>query len=212
MTLTFRPATDTDIDASYFAWGLNEAMNGFLDTMFGSRRQEIIAAAARVPSHDLSLEHVTVAEIDSQIVGMLSGMSVDVMADIVPALRQCAGIYILRAGLFYLAGWSIFRAMSRHTHAEWYLQAIAVSPEARGSGVGTKLLAIAEEKAQRRGCDRVTLDVVATNTDGIRLYKRLGYKREWTSSRSWLLGGVHVHRMSKTVRRRLVSAERFLSA
>ena len=199
MTPTCRPATNTDIDASFFAWGLNEAMDGFLDTMFGSRHQKIIATAARIPGHELSLDHVTVAEKDGQMIGMLSGMSTEAMADATPALRRCAGLHILRAGLFYLAGWPVFGAMSRHTLGEWYLQAIAVSPATRGSGVGSKLLAFAEKEAQRCGCNRITLDVVSTNTGGIRLYERLGYKREWTSSRAWLFGGVRVHRMSKAV-------------
>lgn len=199
LTPTFRPATDTGIDASFFAWGLNEAMGGLLGTMFDSRHQEIIATAARIPGHELSLEHVTVAEKDSQIIGMLSGMSTEAMADATQVVRKCAGIRILRAGLFVLAGWPIFRSISRHALGEWYLQAIAVLPAARGNGVGSKLLAFAEKEAQRCGCNRITLDVAATNTGGIRLYERLGYKRERTSSRAWLLGGVRVHRIFKMV-------------
>lgn len=199
MKQSFRPATNNDIDASFFAWGLNEAMHGLLDTMFGSRYRVIIAAASRIPGHDMSLEHVTIAEVEGQIIGMLSGMSMEAMADVVPALRQYAGIHILKAGLFYLAGWSVVKAMSRHTLGEWYLQAIAVSPATRGSGVGSKLLTLAEEKAQMCGCSRITLDVDTTNTGGIRLYEQFGYEIEWTTPRAWLLGGTSVHRMSKAI-------------
>jgi len=199
MTLTFRPAADTDTDASFFAWALNEAMHGFLDTMFGSRCRQIIAAASRIQGHDMSLEHVIVAEMDNQIVGMISGMSTEVMADVTPVLRRCAGIRILRAGLYYLAARPIFIGMSRHTLGEWYVQAVAVSRAMRGSGVGSRLLAIAEERAQRCGCNRITLDVDAGNTGGIRLYERLGYKTQWTTPGARLLGGARVHRMSKVV-------------
>lgn len=40
MTLTFRPADDTNGDAAFFTWGLNEAMDGLLDIMFGARSRE----------------------------------------------------------------------------------------------------------------------------------------------------------------------------
>lgn len=199
MTLTFRPAADTESDAAFFAWGLNEAMDGFLDSMFGRRSREILAAVSRIPGHDLSLEHVILAEADGQAVGMLSGMQTKAMADVTPALRRCAGMRVLRAGLLYLAGRPLFQSMSRHAPGEWYLQVLAVAPEARGAGVGSRLLDVALEQARKCGCDRITLDVVATNAGGIRLYERQGYEKEWTSPRAWLLGGARVHRLSKAV-------------
>ncbi len=199
MTLILRPAENTDRDAYFFAWGLNEAMDGLLDVMFGSRSRDIIAAASRISGHDLSLEHVIVAEMDCQIVGMFSGMPTEAMADIFPVLRRQAGIRFLRAGLCYCLGWLVFNAMSKHAPREWYLQAIAVSPEMRGSGVGSQLLAAAEEKARLCHCRRIALDAAATNAGGIRLYERLGYQKEWTSWPALLLAGPKVHRMAKPV-------------
>ncbi len=199
MELICRPAVDSEIDAPFFAWGLNEAMGGGLDLMLGSRCREIIAVASRIPGHDFSLEHVTIAKAGKQAVGIFSGMPTEAMASVAPVLRRCAGVLIVRAALFYLAGWPVLRGMSRHAPGEWYLQAIVVTPSTRGSGAGTRLMALAEDKAQMCGCTRIALDVVATNTGGIRLYERLGYARERTPPRAWLLGGVHVHRMSKAV-------------
>jgi GNAT superfamily N-acetyltransferase len=52
---------------------------------------------------------------------------------------------------------------------------IAVLDDARDRGVGTTLMAAAEEWARGRGARTVVLDTSARNTDAIRLYERLGY-------------------------------------
>jgi hypothetical protein len=197
--VTVRPAADTDADASAFAWALNEAMDGFLQTLLGSRYPQIIAAASRIPGHEFSLEHVTLAEVDGEVVGMLSGMPTEAMADGTSAIVRYAGLRIVRAAVLVLAGWPVFLAMSRHTAGEWYLQAIAVTPAWRGLGVGSQLLAFADAKARESGCHRIALDVLSTNEPAIRLYERWGCEREWTSLPAWLLGGLRVQRMSKPV-------------
>ena len=55
-----------------------------------------------------------------------------------------------------------------------YVQAVCVSPEHRGSGVGTQLLAFAEARIFRQS-PNVFLCVSSFNVDAQRLYERLGY-------------------------------------
>ena len=54
---------------------------------------------------------------------------------------------------------------------------IAVLDGWRGRGIGTALMAAAEEWARDRGLDVLELDVATPNEGGRRLYERLGYIR-----------------------------------
>ena len=62
------------------------------------------------------------------------------------------------------------------------LYSIAVAAEAAGRGIGSRLLAAAEEAARRRGADRLHLEVRADNSTAIRLYERAGYRPHRTSA------------------------------
>ncbi len=53
---------------------------------------------------------------------------------------------------------------------------LAVLPQYRGRGVGRALLAAAEERAQRRGCCRLTLEVQDDNALARALYERFGFE------------------------------------
>lgn len=58
---------------------------------------------------------------------------------------------------------------------EYYISNIAVYPEYRAAGIGTRLIFVAEEEAKKSGAKSVALDVEVENTGASRLYKRLGY-------------------------------------
>jgi len=55
------------------------------------------------------------------------------------------------------------------------LHDIAVVPAARGSGVGLALLQAVEQEAVRRGCCKLTLEVLSGNRVAQRLYTRFGF-------------------------------------
>jgi N-acetylglutamate synthase-like GNAT family acetyltransferase len=55
------------------------------------------------------------------------------------------------------------------------LDNVAVSPVAQGSGVGSQLLAFAEEEAVRRGFDQVRLYTNAAMAEKVHYYLRKGY-------------------------------------
>ncbi|WP_375689222.1 GNAT family N-acetyltransferase [Pseudooceanicola sp. LIPI14-2-Ac024] len=57
----------------------------------------------------------------------------------------------------------------------WYIDDIATTPEARGQGLGTRMLALAEAQARDAGAPGVCLIVADTNTGARRLYDRAGY-------------------------------------
>ncbi|POM26215.1 putative acetyltransferase [Actinomadura rubteroloni] len=59
---------------------------------------------------------------------------------------------------------------------ELLLDVLAVSPEARGLGVGTTLLSAVADEARTRGRHRVKLEVVDTNPRAKALYERFGFR------------------------------------
>lgn len=58
----------------------------------------------------------------------------------------------------------------------WYICAMALFPEFRGQGLGTKLLAIARSQAQDGGFNELSLLVFEQNTGAVRLYERNGFE------------------------------------
>jgi ribosomal-protein-alanine N-acetyltransferase len=52
---------------------------------------------------------------------------------------------------------------------------IDILPEARRSGLGTELMALAEKRLAESGCRRISLEVAVDNTGAIAFYQRHGY-------------------------------------
>ena len=57
----------------------------------------------------------------------------------------------------------------------YYVCGVALFPEYRGRGLGTRLMALAEQDAAAVGLDRTSLVVFRENAGALRLYQRLGY-------------------------------------
>jgi ribosomal protein S18 acetylase RimI-like enzyme len=58
----------------------------------------------------------------------------------------------------------------------WYVNVLAVSPEYRRGGLGTELLALADEKARTLGKRGLSVIVSDANANAQRLYERCGYR------------------------------------
>jgi ribosomal protein S18 acetylase RimI-like enzyme len=59
---------------------------------------------------------------------------------------------------------------------EYYVSDLAVLPQFQGQGIGTRLLAFAEEQAARHGLGNCSLIVALHNEAARQLYLRLGYR------------------------------------
>jgi [ribosomal protein S18]-alanine N-acetyltransferase len=57
------------------------------------------------------------------------------------------------------------------------LYSLAIVEDARGHGIGVKLLAASERAARQRRCSRMRLEVRVDNARAIALYERQGYER-----------------------------------
>jgi ribosomal protein S18 acetylase RimI-like enzyme len=60
----------------------------------------------------------------------------------------------------------------------WVLNDLFVTPEARGLGVGHRLLEAARDHARATGARRLVLSTARTNAGAQRLYEAVGYERD----------------------------------
>jgi ribosomal protein S18 acetylase RimI-like enzyme len=79
-----------------------------------------------------------------------------------------------------LVGFSSFRARPLVN-----IHDIAVSPEARGQGVGRQLLAAVEADARALGCCKVTLEVRSDNQRAMGLYRSVGFQPSEPETLFW---------------------------
>lgn len=145
---------------------------------------------------NLSEVHVVLADLDARvhqndILTMVDTYSRDPMGDGKPLdpevrARLIAGLRTHPTTLIFLAyagtqpvgvavcfkGFSTFAAKPLIN-----VHDLVVAPEARGAGVGRRLLAAVEAKARELGCCKLTLEVLDNNQRALRTYEAAGFKR-----------------------------------
>jgi GNAT superfamily N-acetyltransferase len=73
-------------------------------------------------------------------------------------------------------GRRIVGGLKGHTHWTWlFVAQLWLDESQRGSGLGTKLLGLAEREARKRGCRHAWLDTFDFQAPGF--YKKQGYRR-----------------------------------
>lgn len=160
----------------------------------GSRWETALRAVVARPGHAWSVERARIAEIDGSLVGVLLGAPATTpMPE--ASLGLAWGWTRLRLWAVSLSGRAFLNFMSQHDAGEWYITAVAVTPEARGKGVGAVLLEDAITQARDAGATSVTLDVDDKNVGAQRLYERYGFEVTGASSPARLWRGVRVYRM-----------------
>jgi ribosomal protein S18 acetylase RimI-like enzyme len=131
-----------------------------------------------------SYRNSVVAEVDDRIVGVLIGYPVADEPEAVD-IENTPPMFVPLLELENLAT------------GTWYVNAVAVFPEARGLGVGSELMRLAERTATKLGLRGTSLIVADANRGARRLYERLGYvevamrpmvREQWQSpAENWVL-------------------------
>ena len=86
------------------------------------------------------------------------------------------GALLDRALEQWLAEKNVHTSIDMEAHAdEYYIDTICVAKAARGKGIGTKLLAFAEQSARDKGYQKLSLNVETAKLDARRLYERMGF-------------------------------------
>jgi ribosomal protein S18 acetylase RimI-like enzyme len=87
------------------------------------------------------------------------------------------------------AAWRVLllAALARDTENRRFLMdGIFVAPQARGQGVGTRLLDAVAQEARARGYAELRLDVIDSNTRARALYERRGFRAVGVQRMGWL--------------------------
>lgn len=138
---------------------------------------EIVEADLDRPEHQRAVLDLTSAYA-TDAMGNGKPLSESVRAALIPGLREQPTLLILLA---YLDGQPIgiatcFRGFSTFAAKPLInIHDLAVLPPHRGHGVGRRLLAAVERKAQALGCCKVTLEVSENNRRARGLYEAAGF-------------------------------------
>ncbi len=131
-----------------------------------------------------SYRNAVVADVDGKIAGALIGYPVAAEPEVID-VESTPPMFVPLLELENLAA------------GTWYVNAVASFPEARGIGVGSRLMQWAEQSATELGLRGVSLIVSDANRGARKLYDRLGYeeaarrpmiREQWQSDgRNWVL-------------------------
>ena len=196
--VTLRPAVATIDEGVLFARYLNVAADGAFRALLGRGYEDVIGEAYLSPGHDLSYETVVFAERSGRIAGMASGYTSQQHEQSSDGpLRRAAGFRMVRMAAFSVLGRGMKRFIETVPDGDYYLQAVAVDDQYRGSGIGSTLLDNAEETGRTAGCVRIVLDVAEKNTGARQLYEHRGMKVEATSPSILSIPSTRAYRMVK---------------
>jgi N-alpha-acetyltransferase 30 len=80
-----------------------------------------------------------------------------------------------------------------------YIAMLAVRDDARGAGLGKRLVRAAVRAMAEQRCDEVVLEAEVTNAAALRLYEQLGFIRDKRLER-YYLNGVDAYRLKLRLR------------
>lgn len=196
-SIIIRPAEPTYDDGLRFAHYVGLAAEGAFRHLLGRRVNQILAEAFISPGHDMSYERALFAEIDGQIVGMVSGYTAEQhhSADDNP-LRKAAGRSALRMAFMFTLAAPVFRFIHTLANGDFYVEFLAVEEAHRGKGIGSWLLSALEDRAREAGSAQFAIDVAGRNKVAQKVYERYGFETidRWPRTR---LVKANILRMSK---------------
>jgi ribosomal protein S18 acetylase RimI-like enzyme len=166
-------------DAHHFSELVTLTSPAIFPIVFGSTVKKIMKNLFPHKRHYYSFDRSFFAEVNGKVVGMAQ------LHKLISRKGQTVRLSFLL--LKYLK-WRLpskavnllkfDRLIKFVAHNDCYLSNVAIYPEFRSFGVGTKLLAVIEEEARSIGKKRVVLHAETHNARAISLYERLGYKIE----------------------------------
>lgn len=144
-----------------------------------------------------------VAEIDGEVAGLVLSYSGKTMSRLrLPMFGDLIGVLGVAGTTRFLFRSVPLIGVKEVQADEYFINSLAVSPEFRGRGIGTQLMALAEESAMQAGLARCSLTVDVDKERALGLYEHLGYRIEDTTRiqrLEKLLGHEGLHRMVKTL-------------
>lgn len=175
------PPPETAATGAEILLGLPEALRADAARLywqaFGSKLGRVLGPEGRALRFLVAViraDHAVVAMSPSGTLLGLAGFRSPDGAFAGGGLRDLAAVYGRAGGLWR---WAAMAALSREVdNARFLFDGICVVPEARGQGIGSRLIAAMAGVAAARGYREMRLDVVDTNIRARALYERLGFR------------------------------------
>ncbi|KMY32605.1 GNAT family N-acetyltransferase [Lysinibacillus xylanilyticus] len=127
-------------------------------------------------SHQYAYE----AQMDGKTLGMVTCYPIPVLNRLPwPTFKQLLSLRKLGLVIYNILNIKMLYSMITMKEGEddeFHIGTIALLPESRGLGVGTRLLEFAEEQACLQGFAKCSLTVKKENHLAIKLYQRIGYQ------------------------------------
>jgi len=162
-------------DDEHFSELVLFAVPEFLPYAFGSNAKNVVKNLFQNKGNWFSFEHTYFVEVGGEIAGMALGYSYRQRKEEETRVVELGAKYLEESSFTELPDPRIAEITEKIEESEYYFFYLAVYPRFRRLGLGTKLFEVIEEEARRAGCKRVVLDVETDNTNGIKLFRSLGY-------------------------------------
>jgi ribosomal protein S18 acetylase RimI-like enzyme len=166
MAIRLRPASKDDaLDLAQLIDIAGEGFGSYLWSQAVKPGETALDVGKRRAAREdggFSYRNATLAEVDGRVAGLLLGYR---LADPYDTGELSRLPEIVRPLL----------ELEAEAPGSWYVNALAAFPEFRGRGVGTTLLARAEEIARKTNTGTLSLIVADENEGARRLYERTGY-------------------------------------
>lgn len=157
-----RPATKADCAAIARLYSISsDGVADYVWTKLAAPGEDILDVGRRRYEREdtlFSYQNCTVVDVDGRVAGMLVAFPMHVDPNYVESDPVLAPYGALEEdNSYYICGMALF-------------------PEYRGQGIGTGLLALAEQHAREKGFSRLSLIVFEKNAGAKQLYERSGYR------------------------------------
>jgi ribosomal protein S18 acetylase RimI-like enzyme len=164
----FRAATRADASALAVLVDIaGEGMPAYMWSTLAAPGQSVLELGrerARRDEGGFSYQNAVVAEVDGEVAASLVGYRLDDPYDLDGSLAETPDVVrpLVR--------------LEAKAPGSWYVNVLATFPEFRRRGIGARLLAIAEEKADEQGATALSVIVGSWNDGAARLYGSAGYE------------------------------------
>lgn len=194
MRSNVRPARPEDAQAAAYLMFLSGPQ--IAQAVFGPRKEQacaVLEALFRGERHQFSHEHACVADLDGQVVGLALGTPGHEWVAIGEATgRELGGTVRRSLGLVRFTRMvrsllALSRSFPSPEPEDYFVQMLAVLPQARRRGIGKLLMASMEARAAEVGARRLALDVLIENEEARRFYLALGFCDTFTVRRRALI-------------------------
>lgn len=123
-------------------------------------------------------------------IGLVEGPPLEASRQFVEQVIQGGGVHLVAVdGADAVVGWCDVERHAREGFRHGGRLGIGMLPEARGQGLGRRLMTEAIQAARRQGLERIELEVFASNPRAIALYESFGFVREGVKRRARKLDG-----------------------